>query len=336
MLSPPQGAGRAAEVPRLGIRDLQPPWQAAATCHLPKSHPVPGLGARGCALTLGTWLMLSSRGNLRLSMVRWGRRLRGTTAARCPWGRAPAVPHTLPGHIAAWPGTAWHWGGKRMGMWLPREGQGDVPVLNGWPGGHKCSRGCGPKGDRAGTGHPGDVEGCGATGSTQADPPTCSLPNTPGARSNQDVSSTYPLMAPAAPPLPSPPPPLGCEMKVKKGPFWAKSSTELASSTSSVCPACTRASAPTTYLQLHRTEPVAAPAQSRCGVLAQAPCCPSPPLALPISFPSPHPASVCPMGTGGTPWATCRGGCPGRAAAGRWLTEGKKLTRQESNKPAPE
>lgn len=223
-----------------------------------------------------------------------------------------------------------------MGMWLPREGQGDVPVLNGWPGGHKCSRGCGPKGDRAGTGHPGDVEGCGATGSTQADPPTCSLPNTPGARSNQDVSSTYPLMAPAAPPLPSPPPPLGCEMKVKKGPFWAKSSTELASSTSSVCPACTRASAPTTYLQLHRTEPVAAPAQSRCGVLAQAPCCPSPPLALPISFPSPHPASVCPMGTGGTPWATCRGGCPGRAAAGRWLTEGKKLTRQESNKPAPE
>lgn len=159
------------EVPQLRIRDLQPPWQAAATCHLPKSHPAPGLGARGSALTLGTWLMLSSRGNLRLSIVRWGRWIQGMTAARRPWGRAPAVPHTLPGHIAAWPGTVWHWGGKRIRMWLPREGQGDVLVLNGWPGVHKCSQGCGPKGDRAGTGHPGDVERCGATGSAQADPP---------------------------------------------------------------------------------------------------------------------------------------------------------------------
>lgn len=83
-----------------------------------------------------------------------------------------------------------------------------------------------PKGTGQGQVTPGMWRDVGPQATPRLIPPTCSPPNTPGARSNQNVSSTYPLMAPAAPPLPSPPPPLGCEMKVKKGPFGAKSSTE--------------------------------------------------------------------------------------------------------------
>lgn len=76
----------------------------------PKPSQTSGLGKESSCLTLGTWLMLSSRGNLMLSIVRVEDPAPRDVFGSASLWRALEVPHIPPGPISHPTGEAMGWG----------------------------------------------------------------------------------------------------------------------------------------------------------------------------------------------------------------------------------